>query len=341
MRNPCVIILLAALATISWHALSGFSIRYYPSLILLLFAVQIFLNDLLEGYIARRLKSKYFNLIIAPGTIVHEISHAFTAKITGCRITRISFFDPRGRGGVLGFVEYIQPQDRLQALRSLVIGLAPFFGCGLALLAVLNYPALQGSGISTLKPELVHALDLESMLSSMWNILYGLGNQMIRLDPTNPIILLTLYLEYSFAFGSAPSQKDMDDSFRMLLKHKLQALSLLLFLTTALLMIEYAPSFGEYGQAFNTIALKGLNWAVLVLMISSSMLLIAIPASYILVETAAVRGIRKIIPLTVFLTAYYLTSRYLQAPAEYSLVSSAFLYIAVLYVIRNPGRFMK
>ena len=114
----------------------GYALQPYVAFLPALLAVQIFLSDFLHLYLEYevRVGRRWFNLLIAPGTILHELSHLFAAVFTGCYITRVSLFKPNPRTGLLGFVEYTQPRDKWIVFRNFLVGFAPFFGCGLILL---------------------------------------------------------------------------------------------------------------------------------------------------------------------------------------------------------------
>jgi len=345
MKNIYVVMLFLALAAVSWYALEDYTIRYYIPMILALFSCQILLNDVLEVRIISKLKARYFNLVIGPGTVVHELSHALAAKMTGCSITRISFFNPGKGGEVLGYVEYEQPADRLQPMRSIIIGLAPFFGCGLFLAAILNYLALQHPGMDLVKPEIVNVGDAGSIISTMKVILTRFYDQLIRLDLSDPVILLLLYLEFSFALGSAPSPKDISEAFASLMRHKLEAFSMALFLISAILIIEYGPQLSENGKFITGPAILALKWMILVLMISASMLLVSIPVSYLIVQTAQIPGVLKVIPPALFLLAYFFMTKYAvdyaEITTEVALLSSALVFLVSLVLLRNPQVFIR
>ncbi|MEA3255149.1 MAG: M50 family metallopeptidase [Candidatus Altiarchaeota archaeon] len=294
------------------------------------FALQILLNDLLESYLASRLKTKYFNLVIAPGTVIHEFSHALMAKITGCRITKISFFNPKQN--VLGFVEYTQPRDGFQLYRNLLIGFAPFFGCGIFLIALFNYLAQQNPDITVINPGLVEIKTLDGILSTLLSVLKKFFEQLIYLNLSSPLILLILYLEYSISLGSAPSSKDFKDSFHSITRYKLQTLTLILLLTSIILLTGYLPEFSLMVLVF--------KWIILLLMISSSLLLISIPLAYFTVNTMEIRGIYKIIPVLSFILIYFSMTK-LNFPREVTFISSLIFFLASLFILRHPGFFIK
>jgi len=340
MKNPYVILIFALSAVTSWYALEGFSVRNYVALIFGLFAFQVLLNDLLESYLIKKLKAKYFNFIIAPGTVVHEASHALVAKTAGCDITKISFFNPWQRNGVLGFVEYMQPADRFQPMRSLVIGLAPFFGCGIFLIAILNYLALEHPGMHPIGPELINVGDTNAILSTITLLLTKLYEQIIYVNLSDPAMIIVLYLEFSFALGSAPSPQDISDAFKSVLKYRLEGLSMVLFIISAILFIEYAPGLWSYGSVFSAYAVLGLKWMILVLLISSAMLLISIPTSLVITETAEIKSIYKAIPPLLFLLTYFAATKFLDTPVETVLLASLFVYGISLFILRHPEYFL-
>lgn len=60
-----------------------------------------------------------YRIFVAPGIILHELSHAFLCFFTGAKMTRISFFDKTG-----GSVQH-QP-SKLPILGPIAISVAPF-----------------------------------------------------------------------------------------------------------------------------------------------------------------------------------------------------------------------
>jgi hypothetical protein len=341
MKNPYVLAFFAIASLASWFGLEGFAVRSYMTLLFGLFAFQVLLNDLLESYLIKKLKSKYFNFLIAPGTVVHEASHALVAKATGCDITKVSFFNPSQRNGVLGFVEYMQPVDRFQSMRSLVIGLAPFFGCGIFLIALLNYLALEHPGMQQIGPDLVNVGDVGAIASTVMLLLTTLYQQLLYVNLADPAMILILYLEFSFALGSAPSPQDISDSFNTMLKYKLEALSMVLFVISAILLIEYGAALSDYGNIVSAHAILAFNWMILLLLISSAMLLIAIPLTLLITETAEIKGLYKALPAALFVAIYLGARQFLDVPVETILIASVFAYVLSLFVLRHSEYFLK
>jgi len=132
-----------------WHLLDGYAYRLMFSAVLLLFAVQITLSDILEDILISKVgyRTRWFTLLIAPGTVLHEMCHLLAALATGCTVTKAAMFRPNPRTGVLGYVSYTQPADKWVVFREFIVGFAPFFGCGILLLAM---SAAYGGGLMQL-----------------------------------------------------------------------------------------------------------------------------------------------------------------------------------------------
>lgn len=76
------------------------------------------------------------------GTPIHELSHVVVALACGIKVTKVQLYDPDPTDGKLGFVRYIKPELKPTQLHKVVgtflLGIAPLFGGGLVLLAVLH-----------------------------------------------------------------------------------------------------------------------------------------------------------------------------------------------------------
>jgi hypothetical protein len=87
-----------------------------------------------------------YYVLMAPGTVFHELSHAVACLLLGLRIERVSLFHPRrkGDGSVeLGSVEYLSKGR----MRPLLVGIAPllFATVLIALLSRVLLPAHAGA----------------------------------------------------------------------------------------------------------------------------------------------------------------------------------------------------
>jgi len=102
-----------------------------------------------------------YSLLLFPGVLIHEVSHAFVAAVLGVRIGRISLFPRRSKGHIqLGFV----PVEETDFLRASLIGAAPLFA-GTAVIFAVGYFVFG-------TPEVIGALAAGQWLTA----LRGLGN---------------------------------------------------------------------------------------------------------------------------------------------------------------------
>ncbi|MBN2014681.1 MAG: hypothetical protein JW778_05830 [Candidatus Altiarchaeota archaeon] len=310
------------LSIVAWHFLDGFVLRNYVALIPLLFAIQILLNDFIEVYLYAKLKAVWFRLLIAPGTILHEVSHAVAAKLTGCQITSLSLFRFRSHDGNLGSVEYEQPRDSLSVIRCFVVGFAPFFGCGIVLVALMNFTLEYHSG-GFITPALVEANNLSPILDSMYSIVKAFYQQFSYVA-SKPIVFLLLYLQVCFGLGSAPSSVDFKGVFSSLLRRPLGTIVLLLFLAAVFYLSEY-PLTAHY-------VVLAFRWILFILLVSISLLLSSIPLIYVGANFALLSIRSKLAVLIVSALIYFVTRNPF-------LVLAAFLL--VLFSIRYSWLFIK
>jgi hypothetical protein len=254
----------------SWYLLEDFILRNYIALIPILFSIQILLNDFMEIYLFMNLKAFWFKFLIAPGTILHELSHAFAAKLTGCRITSISLFHFNEQG-TLGSVEYTQPRDGFSVLRTFIVGFAPFFGCGIVLIALLNLVQSHYPG-GVLTADIVDAGSIQSILESIGLIVRKFYQQ-FQLGGWDIILLTALYLQICFGLGAAPSSVDFKGAFSSCIRHPLGTFLLILAFASIIYLGEY-PLTSIYIVLF-------FRWVLLTLLVSISLLLASIPLIYL------------------------------------------------------------
>jgi hypothetical protein len=126
---------------------------------LLAYLIAIVISAVLINYLWQHLSASFFRLFVAPGVIIHEISHTIGAIITGAKVKKISLFQKKG-----GYI--LHTPSPIPILGQMVISLAPLLG-GIASLFLLTYwiePQL-------LKSISAHQLDLKTILSP-WKILF-------------------------------------------------------------------------------------------------------------------------------------------------------------------------
>lgn len=195
----------------------------------LIFGASYLINWLLIRSIIRR----YYRLFVAPGVLVHELSHALGCLITGAQITEINFWKVSG-----GHVKHYEP--RLPLLGEAIIALAPIWGTFLVLsfLTWLMAPqildVLQGTTLATI----VDVIDITKWQT--W---------------------LYLYLVTSLVATIAPSKTDMTYALGSLVVLAVTLSVLLFFLPDLALSLD---EWGELTQpyALFTLGLLGVGIVV-------------------------------------------------------------------------------
>jgi hypothetical protein len=94
---------------------------------LILFFIILILDYFINYFLTNSFFGYKWRFFVAPGIIVHELSHAFACFITGAKITKISFFDKDG-GSVehhKSFIPVIGPI--LISTAPLVVGILIFY----------------------------------------------------------------------------------------------------------------------------------------------------------------------------------------------------------------------
>jgi hypothetical protein len=127
-------------------------------------------------------------LVVLPGTVIHEFSHWAMAKLLGLRTGRLRIWPEfKGKEVVLGSVEV----QKSNVLTDSLVGLAPFLGGTLALLAI-GYLAF----------------DVEAMVlawqHAAWGRLLSLAGEMLQV----PDAWLWLYLMVAISNAMMPSPSD-------------------------------------------------------------------------------------------------------------------------------------
>lgn len=319
-----------------WRVLVGHPVRVYFTVIPVLLAFQVFLNDLLEVMLP---KNRWFTFLMAPGTILHELSHAFAAALTGCDIKDISLFTLNPRTNVLGYVEYAQPKDKWTVLRDLIIGFAPFFACGMLLVLVFIY--LQPDTRVFYSFDLSRVRGAEDFIDASFLFLKSFYTQALRLVLKNPTLLVLIYLGFCFGLGSAPSSIDFQESFGSLLKYPLSTLFLLIVLVSVVFVSEHPSYFGDFGRVFSNGVFFLLRWAVLVLVFSLSLLILALPVVFVLGRFFEIQGFSgKTIPVLATVAAYLLLGERLHKSVIYSLEASLLVFTITALLLRYSDFFV-
>ncbi len=103
---------------------------YEYLLLFLWFFIMILLSNLIDRMFVRILPGIGYRIFIAPGIIIHEVSHAIGCILTGAKVLEIKVFQREG-----GYVKHTPP--RVPLIGKPIISLAPIFG-GVIILYLLT-----------------------------------------------------------------------------------------------------------------------------------------------------------------------------------------------------------
>ncbi len=148
------------------------------------FGASYLINWLLVRSIVRR----YYRFFVAPGVIVHELSHAVGCLITGSPIVEINFWKASG-----GHVKHLQPIDPTRRIISdPIIALAPIGGTFivLALLTQLMWPDALKALYSTSLTTLISTINITS--AQTWLYFYLVISLMATIAPSKTDIKYAL-----------------------------------------------------------------------------------------------------------------------------------------------------
>ncbi len=170
--------------------------------LLVLYALSRTLGRLVASIGSRLL----YYLLIMPGTIAHELSHAIAAILCREKIKRMSLFEYSADSVQVGSVEHTVKANSWRYLKLPAISLAPLIGCSVALFAItyLFFADIVPLSVITTSP------DAEAIFSSVFTMLRGM-------DYMRAKTWLFLYLALSLSLGAAPSRVDLKNSFTSLL----------------------------------------------------------------------------------------------------------------------------
>ncbi len=161
--------------------------------------------------------SLVFRILMGPGIIMHESSHALACILTRTKIVEFKPYkiEKTADGYILGYVKHVEPSS---SLKSAIIGIAPMFMSfvilGLISLVLPSNPPLGGqiwSGLQTLiaaKFSTDVGIVLAVYSSIIVGVLIGIGNLTIL----NPIFWLFLYLALTISFMANPSSQDLTNA---------------------------------------------------------------------------------------------------------------------------------
>ncbi|MBD3262689.1 MAG: hypothetical protein GF334_13650 [Candidatus Altiarchaeales archaeon] len=282
------------LSIVFYNLLGGYKTHLLLTALPLLLVSQILLTDLVEGVIIKRagLKSRWFVFLMAPGTILHELSHLLLVVVSGARLHRVFFFKPNPHTGTLGFVQYSHPKDKLTFIRDLLISIAPFFGCGLFLFAVnvfLGGRLLEVSASLSLNQS-------QDVLDAFLKLSKAFIEPLIDLDLSRLDSLLVFYMQFVFAFGSASSSADFENTIKSALKHPLSLFMCGVLFSGLIYVSEYPPAFFGLGEELAGLVLLIFNLLFALLFASQFVLFLSLPLVFVAAKYLELKGRNKLIP---------------------------------------------
>jgi hypothetical protein len=329
-----VIGVLILISLLNWFLFRSFAVRAYYALIPALLAAQVFFNDLVEYLLVVKAGStRWFSLLVSPGTILHEISHAAAAVMSGCKVTSISLFSFNKNTGVLGMVTYASSPGRLSFIRDMAVTFAPFFGCSFAAVFIAKYVFQQAIAGAWLQ------MDINGLFHAVWSSLGMFASQYGQIDIQHPLKAVVLYLQLCFAFGAAPSGFDFQGIASSAQRNLTGLLIAALGVAALAFLVQYPLPSGDYSTIVQDAATSILSWTVFLLILSTTLLLFSLVILYSLSLWLEAGFTGKIISPIVFAGAYFISQLGLsKTPA---LAVAWILFIVVLFLFRNPHLFLK
>ena len=161
--------------------------------LIVLILIIIILSFVINYLLSQSILGFSYRIFVAPGIIVHELSHATLCLLTGAKMTKMSFFDKNG-----GVVEH--HPSKIPILGGILISVAPFvFG------AALIYILSRKIGVS--------GVNLTSIEFTRQGLFHYFKSSFSGLEYHNPMTLILLYLILSIAVTMTPSAQDLRNIF--------------------------------------------------------------------------------------------------------------------------------
>jgi hypothetical protein len=154
---------------------------------------------LISEYLHRSLafgSKTLYVILMLPGTIIHESSHALVALLMGARITKFGVIPS---GDTLGHVEYTSP--KIPYIGNAAISIAPLIGCPALLLLISGY-----FGVHIDFPP--GSFDI---LAQTRFLIEGTFYFITGLDYLNWKTYVFFYLALTLGAGAAPSKTDINN----------------------------------------------------------------------------------------------------------------------------------
>ena len=210
-------------------------VHYKLTLFLLL--TLIILSYIIDFYLSQSLFGEKYRYFLAPGVIVHELSHGFACFFTGAKVTSMSVFE---KGG--GYVKHTK--SKIPILGAVIISLAPLVAGIVIIFFISRY--LSTSDLNLFK----NGYSLKAMIAANILIIKNLVHFSVK-------SWLLLYLTVSVAVTMLPSGRDILNAF----------LPLLLLIAIFLLLSKYTHILLSMGS-LNILLFTTANLLILVAILS-------------------------------------------------------------------------
>jgi len=161
--------------------------------------LQAIILYLISEYLHRSLAfgSKiWYVILMLPGTIAHELSHAMVALLMGSRIIKFSVIPS---GDTLGQVQYTAP--KIPLIGNTAIAIAPLIGCPAILLLISSY---FGVHFDFPPGSFDIIAELRLLIDGTFSFIRGL-------DFFNWKTYVFLYFVFTLGAGAAPSKTDINN----------------------------------------------------------------------------------------------------------------------------------
>lgn len=159
-------------------------------------AILIVASYFIDRFLVQLISPRLYRIIITPGIIIHELSHALACVLMRAKINRIRFFAPSG-----GAVEHQPP--RMPLIGKPIISLAPLIGVTLAIFGLAYY-----MGYRAAMPQ----IDFSSSFLLNFNTLFKGAFKIISLSFGDWQFWAFLYLLLSLSASIAPSITDLKNA---------------------------------------------------------------------------------------------------------------------------------
>lgn len=161
-----------------------------------LIPIQAIILYLISQYLHRSLSSlrTMYVVLMLPGTIIHEFSHAAVAVLMGARITKFNIIPS---GNTLGQVEHTNP--KIPIIGNVAISIAPLIGCPALVLLISSYFGVHFD----------FSPASSDILAGTRSLIEGTFSFIAGLDYFSWKSYVFLYLALTFGAGAAPSKTDI------------------------------------------------------------------------------------------------------------------------------------